>query len=236
MNLYVRYFDHETLATNIDEVVSFLSSINEIKVDDNVVSKVMGFVETDGIYPFRLKVSYSNYVLFLKTDAKNLEEFKLMERQRKEQRADGRMLMSDRKRTQMEILNEPHVGWYDATITFKRVVQNPDTGKCKYVDTRFRVRLIAESAMHCYERIIDHLQNRQDVDPRSQFPSAKSNNFEYIFLDADKEASTDSDSPAPSTDAASDGSGLLSASTAAEIAMAAQEGPEYNDDASAFAS
>ena len=104
------------------------------------------------------------------------------------------------------------------------------------MDTRFRVRLIAESAMHCYERIIDHLQNRQDVDPRSQFPSAKSNNFEYIFLDADKEASTDSDSPAPSSDTASDGSGLLSVSTAAEIAMAAQEGPEYNDDASAFAS
>ena len=80
----------------------------------------------------------------------------------------------------MEILNEPHVGWYDATITFKRVVQNPDTGKCKYVDTRFRVRLIAESAMHCYERIIDYLRER--VDERSQFPSAKGKNYKFRFL------------------------------------------------------
>ena len=65
MNLYVRYFDHETLATNMDEVVNFLNSINEIKVDDSVVSRIMSFVETEGEYPFRLKVSYSNYVLFL---------------------------------------------------------------------------------------------------------------------------------------------------------------------------
>ena len=190
MNLYVRYFDHEAVATNMDEVVAFLNTINDIKVDDSVVSKVMSFVEQDGVYPFRMKVSYSNYVLFLKTDAKDLAEFKLMEQQRREQRADGKMLMSERKRTQLEILNEPHVGWYDASIMFKRVVQNPETGKCKYVDTHFRARLIAESAMHCYERIIDHLQNRQDVDHRSQFPSAKSSNFEYVFLDAEKDEET----------------------------------------------
>lgn len=242
MNLYVRYFDNETLATNIDEVVSFLKSINEINVDDNVIGRIINFAESDGIYPFRLKVSYSNYVLFLKTDAKNLEEFKILEKQRKEQRSDGRMLISERKKTILDILNEPHSGWYDATIYFKRVIQNPETGKCKYVDTRFRVRLLAESAMHCYERIITHLQNRQDVDPRSQYPSAKSSNFEYVFLDSEKEknsetsfteASNSSSSEIPSTESV-----IIESSTslADKLDLSNQGTLDYPDEASEFAS
>ncbi len=188
MNLYVRYFDHETLAYNMDDVVAFLSTIREIKVNPDVVNRILNFVESDNTYPFRLKVSYSNYVLFLKTDAKDLEDFKYQEKMRKEQRLEGRSTMADKKRSQMELLNEPHEGWYESRMLFKRVILNPETGKCQYVDTIFRVKLKAKSAMDCYNRIIDHLQNRQDVDPRSQFPSVKSSNFEYIFLDADKEA------------------------------------------------
>lgn len=183
MNLYVRYFDHETMAYNMDDVVAFLGSIPEIKVDDSALDRIMAFVESDNVYPFRLKVSYSNYVLFLKTEAKDMEEFKYLERMRKEQRAEQHMTMAERKRTQMDLLNERHEGWYEASLLFKRVVMNPDNGKCQYVDTVFRVRLKAESAMDCYNRIIGHLQNRQDVDPRSQFPSCKSSNFEYKFLE-----------------------------------------------------
>jgi len=231
MNLYVRYFDNETLATNIDEVVSFLQSINEIHVDDNIVGRIINFYESDGIYPFRLKVSYSNYVLFLKTDAKDLDEFKYMEQQRKEQRLDGRMLMSERKKTILEQLNEPHSGWYDATLMFKRVVQNPDTGKCKYVDTRFRVRLKAESAMHCYNRIIDHLQNRQDVDSRSQFPSAKSSNFEYIYLDSSKDTSNSDEGTVPN-----DVSSEMKNSVSSKIDLSHQGELSFNDDASEFSS
>lgn len=242
MNLYVRYFDNETLATNIDEVVSFLNSISEISVDDNIIGRIINFAESDGIYPFRLKVSYSNYVLFLKTDAKDLEEFKILEKQRKEQRADGRMLMSERKKTILDILNEPRSGWYDATIYFKRVIQNPETGKCKYVDTRFRVRLLAESAMHCYERIIDHLQNRQDVDPRSQFPSAKSSNFEYVFLDSLKDQSSDSSSSVNDNYSTSDSnssdtsSSPSSPSLADKLDLSNQGSMDFQDDASEFAS
>ena len=188
MNLYVRYFDHETLATNMDEVVAFLSSIREIKVDDGVIDRILNFADSNDTNPFRLKVSYSNYVLFLKTEAKDLAEFKYLEKMRKEQRTDGRITMADRKRTQLEQLNELHVGWYESSLTFKRVVQNPDTGKCQYVDTFFKVRLKAKSALDAYNRIIEHLQNRQDVDPRSQFPSAKSSNYEYTFLDVEREA------------------------------------------------
>lgn len=185
MNLYVRYFDHETMAYNMDDVVAFLQSIDEIKVDDHDYERIMNFVESDNVYPFRLKVSYSNYVLFLKTEAKDMEEFKYLEQLRKEQRAEQHMTMAERKRTQMEQLNERHEGWYEASLQFKRVVMNPESGKCQYVDTIFRVRLKAQSAMDCYNRIVEHLQNRQDVDPRSQFPSAKSSNFEYKLLEED---------------------------------------------------
>ena len=197
MNLYVRYFDHDTLATNIQEVVAFLSSIDEIKYDANAIDRIINFAESDNTYPFRLKVSYSNYVLFLKTEAKTLEEFKYMEKMRKQQ-GDNHSAMAERKRTQMDLFNEQHEGWYEASLIFKRVVTNPDTGKCQYVDTRFRVRLKADSAMHCYNRMIEHLRNRQDVDVRSQFPSIKSNNFTYTFLGNEQQE----ESPVPDTDAA----------------------------------
>ena len=181
MNLYVRYFDHETLAYNMDDVVAFLQSISEIKVDDHAIDRILNFVDSDSVYPFRLKVSYSNYVLFLKTEARDLEEFKYLEQMRKQKREEEHLSMAERKRTQMELLNTKQEGWYEARLLFKRVVMNPESGKCQYVDTEFRVRLKAESPMNCYNRIIEHLQNRQDVDSRSQFPSVKSNNFEYRF-------------------------------------------------------
>lgn len=182
MNLYVRYFDHETLATGMDDVVRFIGTIHEIKANADMFNRVADFYKSDNTFPFRLKVSYSNYVLFLKTEAGSLEEFKQIEQQRKAQRTEGRLSSADKKRLQMEALNEQRQGWYEGTIVFKRVLTNPDTGKCSYVDTRFRARLKADSPMDCYNRLINHLQNRPDVDARSQFPSPKNNNFEYKFL------------------------------------------------------
>ncbi len=184
MNLYVRYFDHEILAHNMDEIAEFLYSIREINTDQNALNRIHTFWESSNVYPYRLKVSYSNYVLFLKTEAKDLAEFKLFEQMRKENKTSGNPLCpSEKKRSQLDILNEPNEGWYEASLQFKRVVQMRDTNKCQYKDTRFRVRLKATSAMDCYNRIVEHLRNRQDVDPRSQFPSAKSSNFNYKFLD-----------------------------------------------------
>ncbi len=201
MNLYARYFSHDVLATNMDEVVSFLSAINEINVDQTAINRIQTFWESNNSYPFRLKVSFSNYVLFLKTEAQTLQEFKILEQQHKAvAKSNGKAgnnqvatnsnrgteapqqpAVSERKRT-IENLNEPQEGWYEATMYFKRVVQNPITNKCQYKDTRFKVRLKAASVMDCYNRIIDHLHNRQEIDQRSQFPSVKSNNFEYHFL------------------------------------------------------
>lgn len=184
MNLYVRYFDHETLAHNLDEIKSFLATIHEIKVNNDMINRIADFRESDNLFPFRLKVSYSNYILFLKTPANNLAEFKALEKARKEQRNDNHQSMADKKRSQLEILNEINPGWYEGKILFKRVVLNPITSKCRYVDTVFRVRCKASCPMECYDRMIDHLRNRPEIDPRSQFPSAKSNNFEYTFIGA----------------------------------------------------
>jgi hypothetical protein len=186
MNLYVRYFDSETLATNIDEVAEFVFSIKEINVDQSALTRIKNFWESSNLYPFRLKVSFSNYILFLKTEAHDLSEFKYFEQLKKENKIDAMPQgNSEKRRSTLEILNEEKEGWYEASILFKRVVQIRDTNKFQYKDTRFKVRLKALSPMDCYNRIVEHLRNRQDVDPRSQFPSAKSANFTYKFLDDD---------------------------------------------------
>ncbi|MBQ0103307.1 MAG: hypothetical protein KBS99_03945 [Prevotellaceae bacterium] len=190
MNLYVRYFEHDTLATNMEEVVAFLESLKEVKVDDSVINKIISFQNSSNLYPYRLKVGYTNYVLFLKTEANTLEEFKELERIRNQQKADGTYI-AEKKKSVLDKLNEPLEGWYEATLLFKRVILIPETNKFQYRDTRFRAKLKASSPMDCYNRVVNHLRNRQDVDSRSQFPSAKSNNFIYQFLDENQEENSD---------------------------------------------
>ena len=77
-------------------------------------------------------------------------------------------------------LNEEKYGWYEGAIDFKRVLLVPGTGKFQYRDTRFVARVKAESGIDCYNRIVEHLQER--VDARSQFPSAKGKNFKFRYL------------------------------------------------------
>ena len=182
MNLYVRYFDREYLAKSVEDALEFLQSIEEIKLESNAASRINTFLSSSNLYPFRLKVSFSNYVLFLKTEAETIEQFKEEEAQRKEHKVDRVVTMAERKKNILDALNEEKIGWWDTTITFKRVITMPDTGKCKYVDTRFHVKQRAKSAMDAYNHLIDHLLDRPEVDPRSQFPSAKSDKFEYQFL------------------------------------------------------
>ena len=182
MNLYVRYFDKETLAMSVDEAMAFLASIPEINVDTNAAGRIAAFMAGDSVYPYRLKVSFTNYVLFLKTPANTLEEFKHMEQMRKEQKGDARVgsTAQDRKRSVMDILMDEHPGWYEGTLMFKRVVPIQDTNKFQYKDTRFRARLKARSGMDCYNRIVNHLRNRQDVDKYAHladFDEIKENDY-----------------------------------------------------------
>ena len=101
---------------------------------------------------------------------------------RRAQKNEDTPSISERKKTIMDALNVEKTGWWLTSVKFKRVVTSPESGKCQYVDTTFTVKQFANSAMDAYNRIIEHLTNRADVDPRSQFPSARSANFEYQFM------------------------------------------------------
>ena len=193
MNLYVRYFDREYLAKSVEDALEFLQSIEEIKLESNAASRINTFLSSSNLYPFRLKVSFSNYVLFLKTEAETIEQFKEEEAQRKEHKVDRVVTMAERKKNILDALNEEKIGWWDTTITFKRVITMPDTGKCKYIDTPFRVRMKANSAMDAYNRIVEHLQGRLEIDPRSQFPSAKSEKFDYEYLGEELPSETETE-------------------------------------------
>ena len=114
MNLFIRYFSHEALAHNVNEAIEFLGTISEIKLDGTVPGRISNFLYSNNTFPFRLKVSYSNYVLFLKTEANTLEEFHILEQKAKEEKAEGKgQSMADKKRSIMKALNESHPGWYE---------------------------------------------------------------------------------------------------------------------------
>ena len=105
-----------------------------------------------------------------------MEEFKA--NNKKGQQSVSSQIKNER---QME-LNEEKPGWYEGSLTFKRVIPIPGTGKFQYRDTLFVAQVKAANPQECYSRIIQHLRNRQDVDLRSQFLSAKGKNFSYKYL------------------------------------------------------
>ena len=142
MNLYIRYFEQDALATNMDEVVAFLETVKDLKLTGDVINRVNSFYTSTNQYPYRLKVGYSNYILFLKTEAQTLEEFKEMERLRNEQKSAG-TYVPEKKKSVLEIMGEENPGWYDAVLVFKRVVPIKDTNKFQYLDTRFHAKLKA---------------------------------------------------------------------------------------------
>ena len=181
MNLYLRYFDKETLAHNVDEALAFLRSIPEIGMNSNIESDIRDYVASDVFYPKRYKVRQRVYFIIIKTTAATMLDFKQKKAlhsspQQNMQGGDKRELPS----TVMMRLNEERPGWYEGSLDFKRVVMIPSTGKHEYRDTHFVVQCKALSGMDCYNRIVDHLRGR--VDNRSQFPSAKGKNFHFKYL------------------------------------------------------
>ena len=96
---------------------------------------------------------------------------------------------SSEKAPAASAFSKDRIGWYEGDILFKRVVPIPGTGKFQYKDTRFKARCKAHSVQECYNRIVEHLRSRQDVDPRSQFPSIKGKNFtcSYLGMNPDEE-------------------------------------------------
>jgi hypothetical protein len=88
---------------------------------------------------------------------------------------------SDMSKNRTDVFSEYNPGWYDGSIMFKRVIPIPQTQKFQYVDTFFVARVKAYSRQDCYNKIIDHLRSRNDIDTRSQFPSIKGKNFECVY-------------------------------------------------------
>jgi hypothetical protein len=175
MNLYIRYFDDETLVYSVEEALHFLSSLDDVEVTEDMAAELEKFMQSSAMYPKHIKVRSRSFFIAIKTTAKDMEEFK----------AKGASQMKEEKAAQKEALasySQPQPGWYAAKITFKRVLQNPETQKWHYFDTPFICKVWSNSPQECYNRVVSHLRNRQEIDPRSQFPSIKSANFEYDYL------------------------------------------------------
>ncbi len=176
MNLYLRYFDKETLVHNVDDAIDFLASIDEIGMNPILEEDIRDYVASDVYYPKRYKIRPRVYFIIIKTEAATMLDFK-------EKRALHVSPSNERERMLSPIvahLNEELPGWYEGVIDFKRVLQVPGTGKFQYRDTHFVARCKAMSGLDCYNRIVEHL--RQRVDSRSQFPSAKGKNFRFSYL------------------------------------------------------
>lgn len=178
MNIYIRYFDNETIVTTLKGAFDFLSSIQEIELDEKMAQDLAKFIASDDVYPKRYKVRGRNYFIVIKTTAKNMTEFKAKGAEARETSTNDK---AQRRARINEANNEMQPGWYDASIVFKRVISIPQTQKFQYVDTMFAARLKAYSRQDCYNKLIDHLRARADVDPRCQFPSIKGRNFECIY-------------------------------------------------------
>ena len=180
MNLYLRYFDNETLVSNVDDAIAFLRSIPEIPVGKELEDDIREYVTSDVSYPKRYKVRPRIYFIIIKTTADTMEDFK--QKKAVHPLAASSETPNERREpaSTMTRLAEQHAGWYEGTLDFKRVVLVPSTGKHEYRDTHFVVRCKAMSGQDCYNRIVDYLRTR--VDERSQFPSAKGKNFRYKYL------------------------------------------------------
>lgn len=178
MNLYLRYFDKETLVHTIDEAIEFLAGIPEIGLDAEMEQDLREYAASDVPYPKRYKVRPKVYFIVIKTTADTMLDFK--QKKAVKQPVNNVVDRHELAATAMTRLTKVNPGWYEGALDFKRVVTVPATGKHEYRDTHFEARCKADSGIDCYNRIVDYLRER--VDSRSQFPSAKGKNFKFAYL------------------------------------------------------
>ncbi|MBR1484835.1 MAG: hypothetical protein IJ612_03995 [Prevotella sp.] len=176
MNLYLRYFNNETLVYSVDEAIDFLKGIDEIEMTPVLEADIRDYAASDVFFPKRYKIRPRVYFIIIKTEAATMLDFK----EKRALRSDGGAEKVRTASPMVQKLNEEREGWYEGEMDFKRVVLTPGTGKFQYRDTHFAAQVKARSGMDCYNRIVEHL--RQRVDERSQFPSVKGKNFRYRFL------------------------------------------------------
>ena len=177
MNLYLRYFDRETLVHTVDEAIAFLSEIEEVEMNPVLEADIREYAASEVFYPKRYKVRPRVYFIIIKTEAESMQDFK----DKKAIHNTAALVNTSKTATPALVrLNEERPGWYEGMIDFKRVLLVPGTGKYQYRDTQFIANVKANSGMECYNRIVDYLRER--VDEHSQFPSAKGKNFKFRYL------------------------------------------------------
>ena len=179
MNLYIRFFDDETLVHSVEEALSFLSSLDDVELNDEITTELQKFMNSSAMYPKHIKVSGRAFFIVIKTTASTMEEFK----------AKGAGVDKLEKVAQKEAgvqYSKTQPGWYRAKVVFKRIVSVPELQKCRHIDTPFVCEIKADSVQDCYDKVLSYLRGRQDIDPRSQYPSIKSTNFEWSYLGAER--------------------------------------------------
>lgn len=180
MNIYLRYFDDECVVHSVEEALQFIQGIPDFNITPVFEADFKHFAESPQPFPKRYKVRPRVYFIAIKTTAESLDAFKANAKEATEQPIQP--LQQRPKESQQSRLSEERPGWYEVVLNFKRVVTSPRTGKADYRDTIFAARLKAISPQDSYNRVIDHLRTRSDVDRRSQFPSIKGKNFQYTYL------------------------------------------------------
>ena len=155
MNLYLRYFDNETLVHSVKEAIDFLSSISDINMTEELEADIRDYAASDVFYPKRYKVRSRVYFIVIKTLAQTMLDFK--QKKAIHPNTNNANMPNDRRLSAdnpLVRLNEKKLGWYEGELDFKRVVMVPSTGKFEYRDTKFVARCKAMSGMDCYNRII----------------------------------------------------------------------------------
>ena len=61
MNIYVRFFDFDTLVSDEDGVIQFLQAIPDVELMDEIVDEIKDYINSETTYPKRLKI----FTLFL---------------------------------------------------------------------------------------------------------------------------------------------------------------------------
>lgn len=189
MNLYLRFFDEEVLVETVDQAIEFLSKLPDVKLSDNVCNELVSYAASKNPFPKRFKIDSKTYFIVIKTTANTMEEFKAYAAD-VASGAEDNAPSTEKALSGKELLNRTfsaeQPGWYHATMKLKRVMAvEGAANKFCYVDTVFEAKLKAHSVQDCYNRVIDHLRTRADLDPRSQFPSIRGRNFNAEFLGID---------------------------------------------------
>ena len=181
MNIYARYFDQETVASSFEELITFLTAIPEISVTTELLDNVKAYVDSPLPYPKRYKLRPRVYFILIKTNAKNIQEFK-NKRFKNESTNSTDTPAQTYKEDRVAQLTEHTPGWYKVSLCIKRMVFIKEIQKYQYQDNTIKAYINAESPLQCYRRLTDYFKTRKDIDVRSQIPSAKSDSFKFQYI------------------------------------------------------